>query len=150
MKVEEILSEMEAVILESPRVPFTNKRVIEEDDLASVMDDLRDAIPNELADAQRIVSDRQRIIDDAQREAENIIDQAKNYVIKLTAENMITRQAQEQASELVQQARSSAEKLRNDSIRYADEVFKHLEASIACLTDAVQQSHQSLKGDGEK
>jgi F0F1-type ATP synthase membrane subunit b/b' len=147
MKVEEILSDMEAVILESPRVPFTNKRIIEEDDLASVMDDLRDAMPSELADAKRIISDRQRLLDDAQREAQNIIDQAKAYVVKLTDENMITRQAQEQANELVQQARTAAEELRNGSIRYADEVFKHLEASLSCLTDAVQQSHQSLKGD---
>jgi F0F1-type ATP synthase membrane subunit b/b' len=150
MKVEEILSEMEAIILESPRVPFTNKRVIEEDDLASVMDDLRDAMPSELIDAKRIIADRQRILDDAQREAQNIIEQAKTYVIRLTDENVITRQAQEQANELVQQARSSAEELRQDSIRYADEVFKHLEASLGCLTDAVQQSHQSLKGNSVK
>jgi F0F1-type ATP synthase membrane subunit b/b' len=150
MKVEEILSEMEAIILESPRVPFTNKRVIEEDDLASVMDELRDSMPSELADARQLISDRQRILDDAQREAQNIIEQAKTYVVKLTDENMITRQAQEQANELVHQARSDAEELRCGSIRYADEVFKHLEASLGCLTDSVQQSHQSLKGDGAK
>jgi len=147
MKIEEILSEMEAIILESPRVPFTNKRVIEEDDLAGVMDELRDALPNELTDAKRIIADRQRLLDDAQHEAKNIVEQAQTYAAKLVDEDVITRQAQEQANEFVQQANNSAEKLRNDSIRYAEDVFEHLESSIGCLTDAVRQSHQSLKGN---
>jgi len=32
MTVEEIIEEMEALLLEAARVPFTNKRIIEEDD----------------------------------------------------------------------------------------------------------------------
>lgn len=150
MKVEEILSAMEGMLVDSPRVPFTNKRVLEEDDLASIMDDLRDSIPSELADAKRIIADRQRILDDAQREAQNMIEQAKTYVAKLTDEHMITKQAEEQANELMLQARHSADELRSGSIRYADDMFKHIESNLSFLMDSVKKSHQSLQGDKSK
>ena len=48
MKVEEILEEMENILLESGRVPFTNKRLVEEDDMARLIDELRDAMPSQL------------------------------------------------------------------------------------------------------
>ena len=53
MKVEEILEEMENILLESGRVPFTNKRLVEEDDMARLIDELRDAMPSQLVEAGR-------------------------------------------------------------------------------------------------
>ena len=158
MKAEEILDEMESIMVEAARVPFTNKRVIEEDDLARLMDDLRDSMPVEINDARRVIGDRQRILDEAQKEAQRIIDQAKAYVAKLTDENTITKQAQEQAAEVTriakeqaeqvtEQAQQTADKLRNDAIRYADDVFKHLETNLNALSDVVRQGRQSLKPD---
>ena len=43
MKVEGILEEMENILLESGRVPFTNKRLVEEDDMARLLRKLMDA-----------------------------------------------------------------------------------------------------------
>ena len=48
-------------------------------------------------EANRIITERKLILEQAQRDAQNIVEQAKNYIHKLTDENSITRQAQEQA-----------------------------------------------------
>ena len=117
MKVEEILEEMENILLESGRVPFTNKRLVEEDDMARLIDELRDAMPSQLVEAGRIVSDRQRILEEAQQKSDEIIQQAKAYHSKLTDENLITRQAQEQANEIVTNARKESEQ----TLREAEE-----------------------------
>lgn len=115
MNIEHILEEMEGLLLDASRVPFTNKRLIEEDDLGRLIDELREVLPGELMEANRIISERQRILEDAQKEAQAIIDQAKNYINKLTDENAITRQAQEQAGEIVQQAQKTARDLKAKS-----------------------------------
>ena len=115
MKVEEILEEMENILLESGRVPFTNKRLVEEDDLARLIDDLRDAMPSQLVEAGRIVSDRQRILEEAQQKSDEIVQQAKAYHSKLTDESLITRQAQEQATEIVNQARRDSEQMMREA-----------------------------------
>jgi hypothetical protein len=167
MKVEEILEEMENILLESGRVPFTNKRLVEEDDLARLIDDLRDAMPSQLVEAGRIVSDRQRILEEAQQKSDDIIQQAKAYHSKLTDENLITRQAQEQANEIVTQARKEAEdtmreaeakaseaiaaaqkgtqELADDAMAYAEQVFGFVEENLAQSLEAVRNGHADLK-----
>lgn len=144
MSIEQILEELENMLLEAPRVPFTNKRMIEEDDLARLLDELRESLPGEVREANHIISDRQRILEEAQREAQNIVDQGKNYISKLTDENIITRQAQEQANEIINQARKAAHELEIDASSYADSVFTHLEKNLEKALEVVRQGHVSI------
>jgi cell division septum initiation protein DivIVA len=130
MSLEKILEEMENLLLDAPRVPLTNKRVVEEDDLARLIDELREEFPGEIMEATRIMQERQHILEDAQKQAQNIVDQAKGYITKLTDENIITQHAQEQANEIVLQARKAARDLQNESYNYAEDVFKYLEANL--------------------
>ncbi|HWR07334.1 ATPase [Sporomusa sp.] len=145
MSIEKLLDDMETMLVEAARVPFTNKRVVEEDDLARFLDEFRERLPKELDEAKRVISDRQRILDEAQREAHNIVEQAKQYVVKLTDENVINKQAQEQANELVAQARKTAKDLQMDAVVYADEVFKHVTSHLEKTLDVVRQGHRDLQ-----
>lgn len=144
MTVEEILEEMENLLLEAARVPFTNKRVIDEDDLGRLIDELREILPGELMEANRVIAERQRIMEDAQKEAQNIVDQGKNYIHRLADESAITRQAQEQAGEIIQQAHKAANELRGDSLAYADEVFSYLEENLIKALETVRGGHGKL------
>lgn len=144
MSIDEILDELENLLVDASRVPFTNKRIIEEDDLARVIDALRESLPNDIAEAKHIISDRKRILDEAQKEGQNIVDQAKNYVMKLTDENVITQQAQENASSIIAEAQKSARNLQTDAVGYADDVFKHLEANLERALEVVRAGHNEL------
>ncbi|CUH95598.1 hypothetical protein P22_1672 [Propionispora sp. 2/2-37] len=145
MSIEQILDELETLLLDASRVPFTNKRVLEEDELARLLDELREMLPGEIAEAGRIVKERQRILDEAQREAQHIVDQAKNYIAKLTDDNAITKQAQEQANEIILQARKGARELQGDAITYADQVFGHLESNLTKALEVIRQGHSELQ-----
>ena len=167
MKGQEILEEMENILLESNRLPFTNTRVVEEDELARLIDELRDAMPSQLVEAGRIVSDRQRILEEAQQKSDEIVQQAKAYHSKLTDENLITRQAQEQAGEIVSQARKDSEQMIRDAeqkaaeimemaqknarelamnaMDYAEQVFNYMEGNLSESLDTVRRGHDELK-----
>ncbi|WP_094605505.1 hypothetical protein SPSIL_022030 [Sporomusa silvacetica DSM 10669] len=145
MSIDKLLDEMETILVEATRLPFTNKRVIEEDDLAKFLDEFRELLPKELDEAKRIIADRQRILDEAQKEAQNIVEQAKTYVIKLTDENLINKQAQEQANDLMTQASLTAKNLQNDAVNYADEVFKHVLNNLEQTLEVVRQGHHDLQ-----
>lgn len=145
MSIDKLLDEMETILVEATRLPFTNKRVIEEDDLAKFLDEFRELLPKELEEAKQIIADRQRILDEAQKEAQNIVEQAKTYVIKLTDENIINKQAQEQANDLMTQASMTAKNLQNDAVNYADEVFKHVLNNLEQTLEVVRQGHRDLQ-----
>lgn len=148
MSVEQLLDEIDNLLLESGRVPLTNKRIVEEDDLARLLDDLREAMPSELAEAQMLVKERERILEDAQREAQKIIEQAKVYITKMTDENLITKQAQEQADAIIREANKTARDLQGDALNYADQVFKSMETHIEQTLQVVRQGHSDLRQMG--
>lgn len=144
MTIDEILEEMENLLVDATRVPFTNKRVIEEDDLTRLIDELQESLPGEIMEASRILSERRRIIEDAQKEAQSTIDQAKAYVDRITDENAITKQAHEQAAEIIQQAHSTARDLQCDALKYAEEVFQHLSSNLGGAMEIIQRGHSDV------
>jgi len=144
MTVHEILEEIENLLLDAARVPFTNKRLIDEDELGRLIDELGEVLPGELMEANRIIAERQRIIEEAQKEAQGIVDQGKNYIHRLTDENVITRQAQEQAGEIVQHAQKQARELCADAVNYADDVFSYLEENLIKTLEVVRESRGKL------
>ncbi|MBP1764876.1 MAG: hypothetical protein H6Q65_1934 [Firmicutes bacterium] len=144
MTIDEILEEMENLLVDATRVPFTNKRVIEEDDLTRLIDELQAALPAEIVEAGRLLNERNRIIEEAKKEAQATIDQAKAYVERLTDENVITQHAQEQAAEIIQQAHNHARDLQCDALRYAEGVFTHLSSNLSGAMEIVQRGHNDV------
>jgi len=144
MTIEEILDELENLLIDAARVPFTNKRVLEEDDVVRLLDELREKLPSAITEATKIVAEKQRILEKGHEEAEKIIDKAKSYAIKLTDENIIAKQAQEHSNEIIILAHKEATDLQNDAVLYADNVFKHLESQIERTLEVVRQGHNEL------
>ncbi len=150
MTIDGILDELESIVTDGSRVPFTNKRIVEEDDIIRLLDELREKLPNEITEASQIVSERQRVLEKAQEEARKIVEQAKVYAAKLTDENTVAKQAQEQSNEIVNLANKEAGDLRNEAIGYADSVFKHLEGQIEKTLEVVRQGHNELNQSKRK
>ena len=130
MTIEEIFDELETLLMESSHVPFTNKRIVEE-------------------------AERTQIVENAQREAQRVVEQAKVYGAKMTDDNIIAKQAQEQAQQIMQQAQEQARdltrqsqeqarQLQQDSTTYADEVFRHLSGNLEKALEVVRQGHAEL------
>lgn len=144
MAIDEILDEIENLVVEARRVPFTNKCVIEDDDLIRLIDDLRSELPQEIQEANHLMQERERIIDEAKHEANKIVEQAKSYAIRLTNDHEIVKQAQAQANEIMEKTIQNASELKEDSVKYADEVFKHLINNVSSTLNVVQQAHENL------
>lgn len=144
MKFEQLLDELDTLLDEGARVPFTHKVIVEEEVLERIVDEMRRCLPQEFAEAKTIVAERQTILDEAQKEAQHVMDQAKGYVSKLTDDNIITKQAQEQANELMQQARKTAKELQIEANKYAFDVLRQLEINIEKALETIRQGRNSL------
>ena len=144
MAVNEILDEIENLVVDARRVVFTNKCIIEEDDLIRLVDDLRKSLPAEIQNAGQVMQERQQILDEAKREANKIVEQAKNYGEKLVVEHEIVKQAQNQASEIMEKTIQNSNELKEDSVKYANQVFDLLLSGMNSTLDVVQQAKADL------
>ena len=161
MSVNDILDEIENLVVEAKHLLFTNKSLVEENDLVRLVEDLRNELPLELKHAEEIVQEKQAIIDAAQAEAARIMEQAKNYAAKLTDENEIVIQAQEKAKaimtqtqaqekEIMEKTMASSQQLRSDADQYANQVFDHLIANVGSALQVVQQAKAELNRGKEQ
>ena len=150
MTIDGILDELESLLIDGTRVPFTNKRIVEEDDVVRLLDELREKLPTSITEAGQIVAEKQRILEKAQEEGQKIVDKAKSYAIKLTDENVIAKQAQEHSNEIIILAHKEAADLQKDAVAYADNVFKHLEGQIEKTLEVVRQGHGELNQSRKK
>lgn len=144
MDTRKLLEELENVIVNANDVPFTNKKMVDKDEIERLIDAINQSLPNELESARRIVADKERILLDAEKKADDTIAQAKDYIARITEESELVKQAQERADEVVTAANRSAEELRNSSVTYATDVLKYVETNMENMLDTLKKNRQSL------
>jgi|GEM_PF-65386 len=144
MDTRKLLEELENVIDSATEVPFSNKKMVDKDEIERLIDAINQSLPNELESARRIVADKERILLDAEKKADDTIAQAKDYIARITEESELVKQAQERANEVVTAANHSAEELRSSSVTYATDVLKYVETNMENMLDTLKKNRQSL------
>ena len=144
MNSEKLLEDLESIVVNASKMPFTNKKVVDEEELLSIVDELKGAMPDEVEQARKVLAERDKIIADAQRHADSMVAQAKDYIAKLTEESEIVRQSQEHANQIIQNANHSSEDLRNSSVTYAGQVLQYVESTLEKTLASVRQNREGL------
>lgn len=149
MAINELLDELENLVVDARRLVFTNKCIIEEEDLMRLIDGLRRELPQTIKNSEDVIRNKQVIIDEAKGEATKIVEQAKDYATKMTAENEIVEQAHMQSKRIMDKTIENSDQLKNDSIHYANQVFDHLIGNIDNILQVVQQAKSELNDGPE-
>ena len=71
------LDQLEEVVLDGTRVPFSGGRLVNEQDAIELMDAVRDALPAQLVKADGLVAKKDEFITQARQKADDIVAQAK-------------------------------------------------------------------------
>jgi len=102
-RVFESLDALVTVVEEARGLPMTSNCVVPRGEVLELLDDVREALPGELDDAQDVLDRRDELIDDASQEAEQTRSGAQSEADQLLA------QAREEAERTLAEARSTAE-----------------------------------------
>ena len=97
MAVRDTLNKVENLVAGASHLPLTGKALIDEDELSALIDELRNALPQELDRAEQIIRDRESMIQSAQQQAEKIIKDAQRQAERLVDENDIVLKARKNA-----------------------------------------------------
>ena len=144
METRKLLAELENAVLNASDVPFTNKKMVDKEEVARIIDAINQSLPTELESAKRIVADKERILLDAEKKADDTIAQAKDYIARITEESELVKQAQERANQILYAANKSADELRTSSVTYATDVLKYVETNMENVLDSLKKNRQSL------
>jgi vacuolar-type H+-ATPase subunit H len=144
MDTKKLLAELESVVKNAGDVPFTNKKMVDKEDIIRIIDAINQSLPNELDNAKRVVADKERILLEAEKKADDQIAQAKDYIARITDENELVKQAQDRANQIITAANQAAEELETKSVTYASDVMKYVETQMEDMLETLKKNHQSL------
>ncbi|HEX3010622.1 MAG TPA: hypothetical protein VHQ70_01130 [Syntrophomonadaceae bacterium] len=145
MEIFRILDELELMIKDSKKVPFSNgKTLIESNRFLDRLDRIRAILPEELETARRVICDKERIVNDACAEAEKFVEQSRDKAARMVDDNEITRNALSSAEEIVIKAEQVAQEIRRDANEYAEGVLSHMEIVLRRGLDAVSQGKEEI------
>ncbi len=105
------IDQIEELILEGTRLPFTSGRLVDEQEALLVLDQLRESIPKDIDTANEIVKNKNRYIEQAQNEANDIIRKAGIKRDSLVNRTEVNKEAQRQILEMQQKTKLNCEKL---------------------------------------
>jgi vacuolar-type H+-ATPase subunit H len=104
--------------------------MVDQSDALDLIDQLRMAIPEEIKTAKRVNSEVDRLLEQARDESKQILARAQEQATYLIEERELTRQAEEMGQEVVRQAHSEADAVRQGADDYAAEVLAKLEVEV--------------------
>jgi hypothetical protein len=139
------LNELEELIENSGKIPFTKKVMVEEEHLLDLLDRIRTTMPEELRQAKWIIQEREKVLNDSQKEAMRIMDDAQKMLERKADDSEVVRQAKMSAEEILAKAESIAREIRDGARGYADDVLINLQESLSKIAGQIEQGRTELK-----
>ncbi len=132
-----LVDRLEAAINKGTAVPFSNKRMIDEDECLDIIDQLRIAVPEEIKQSRRVTQEKDRILAQAKEEADRIVQMAKDDAVRQADLSEVVKTAQSRASSIMTQAEADAKSTRAGADEYAQQVLTDLQQRLDELTARV-------------
>jgi len=128
-RVFEALDELVTILEEARGVPMTANCIVPRGDVLELLDEVRDALPAELDDAQDVLDHRDEVLGKAEHEAEQAVSKATM-----------------QADTATENARAEVERLLSDARARADRIVADAKQEAARTVDAGRAEYESLVG----
>lgn len=148
MDVLVLIDRLEELVEDARGFPgFGNTAMVDRDAAYDLIDQMRQAIPEELKQARWIVKERQSMLDEARSESDRLVQQAREEAEKIVSEQEILKQAEKQGADMVEESRRREREIRLGAEDYADDVLGNLEDNLGRLLGAVQRGRSRLQGE---
>ena len=146
-EVMELIDTLYSMISEAYGVPLGNgKCIVERDKVLEMIEDLKNRLPEELADAKRLVSARDEFIGNAKREAESVRRAAEEKARAMVDREEIVRVARARAAELESTAASRADALKQSALEFIDDALRRAEESAGAAYNELHGSRARFRG----
>ncbi|MEU1476486.1 ATP synthase F0 subunit B [Streptomyces sp. NPDC005760] len=148
MDVQKKLDEIVATVSGARSMPMSASVMVNRAELLALLEELRQALPGSLAQAQELIGDREQMVEQARQEAERIIGQAHAERGSLISDTEIARRSQAEADRILNEARQEAEEVRAEADDYVDSKLANFEVVLTKTLGSVGRGREKLLGTG--
>ncbi|MEU6969898.1 ATP synthase F0 subunit B [Kitasatospora aureofaciens] len=147
MDVQNKVDEIVAAVENARSMPMSASCVVNRAELIGLLNDLKAALPAELAQAQSVMADHEQVVAGAQAEADRIIQGAHAERGSLISDTEVVRRAQAEADRILAEARAEIDAQRAEADDYVDSKLANFEVVLTKTLGAVGRGRTKLRGD---
>ncbi|MCS6843413.1 MAG: ATP synthase F0 subunit B [Caldilineales bacterium] len=144
MDLQQLINQLEAVLNDGRRVPFSDRLLIDEEACRSVIDQMRVSVPEVIRQAERLLGERDRIIAQAKEEANRILQMAREQASELVDQHHLVAEAQQRVDRMLAKAEQEAAAMRVEADNYALNTLKTLAKELERIQREVNNGIQAL------
>ncbi|MQA05168.1 MAG: hypothetical protein GEV07_21385 [Streptosporangiales bacterium] len=139
-KIDEIVS-----MVESARsVPMSASCMINRGQLLDLLDELRQAFPEDVKRAELLLRDREAVIEEGREEAVRIVERGKAERERLVTESDVVRDARDEAARVLGAADTEIRQQRAELDDYCDAKLASFEVTLEKTLAAVRRGRDRL------
>ncbi|NLA71948.1 MAG: hypothetical protein GX850_05970 [Clostridiaceae bacterium] len=144
--VATLIDRMETELLDAKSLPFSDKCMVEREEMLFLVRMIREGLPEELERAQWVLQQNRQLINQARREADTIMRDAEVQMARMIDEHEVTQQAINNASAMLDEATRQSNEIRTSSIQYTHEVLSNLEDHLTDILVNITRNKKNLGG----
>ena len=130
--IEDIIGALYDLVQDARSMPLAaDKCIVERDRVLDMLDEIIAQLPSELKQSRTIVESRNELISQARREAEMIMRQAQEQAKQMISKEAIYAESKRRAEELVTQTQERVNALKKAGNDYMDDSLRKTEEVIA-------------------
>jgi vacuolar-type H+-ATPase subunit H len=146
--VQKKLDEIVEAVGNARSMPMSASCVVNRAELLAMLEEVRQALPGSLAQAQELIGGREQLVEQARQEAERIIESAHAERGSLISDTQVARQSQDEADRILVEARREAEEIRAEADDYVDSKLANFEVVLTKTIGSVDRGREKLLGRG--
>lgn len=133
-----IMDELSELLRNARPMPMSASALVNRAEVLDLLDAARAVVPEQIAEAERIVAGARGVVDEAEREADAMLAAAQERARALVERESLVEAARVRAAEIVAAAEEEARKLSDDANDYCDRQLAHLESELSQIGKQVQ------------
>ena len=142
-----LIDRLEDLVNEGRRIPLISGCLVDQDECLAIIDQMRIAIPQQIAEARRVQQERDQIITLAQQEAQVIKETAREDARQGLDNRGLLREASQQSAAIADETRRQAEETMRGADEYAIRVLGELEDRLIALQTTIRNGLEILQQD---
>jgi hypothetical protein len=131
IKVMQLLDELEEILQNASKVPFSDKAIVDSEEIESIIEDMRLSMPKDIQQAKWVTDEKDRIINEARTEYDKVIVAAKKQAEYLVDNDAIMKEAEKRAAAILSEAENHSRYMKLRSYEYIDKLLYDMQNDIA-------------------
>jgi vacuolar-type H+-ATPase subunit H len=144
--VEARLGHLERLISEAKAVPLSASVMVNRAEIAELVAQVRDALPEAVTQARWVIKERDEILERAQEDARRILEDAEAERDRLVSQQEVIRTSEREAERVLDEAREQARQMRLEAEDYVDAKLANFEVVLHKTLGAVEKGRAKLRG----